>query len=121
MAGYDIWSGEIRLWWSRTKRELRRLRIFWSGRPCSPPGIASITGENGGKGVTPKKADSKAKSDGLSPSELATDKKKLMDLIDRAQDGDEGALPLLRAIFISSVPVAPHIRNARSSRVRPRR
>ena len=21
MAGYDIWSGEIRLWWSRTKRE----------------------------------------------------------------------------------------------------
>lgn len=21
MAGYDIWSGEIRLWWSRPKRE----------------------------------------------------------------------------------------------------
>jgi hypothetical protein len=27
---------------------------------------------------------------------------------------------ILRAIFISSVPVAPHIRNARSSRVHPR-
>ena len=24
MAGYDIWSGEIRLWWSRTKRERPR-------------------------------------------------------------------------------------------------
>ena len=22
MAGYDIWSGEMRHWWSRTKREL---------------------------------------------------------------------------------------------------
>ena len=21
MAGYDVWSGEIRLWWSRIKRE----------------------------------------------------------------------------------------------------
>src|SRR5215208_7916708 len=60
-------------------------------------GIASTTGENGGKGVSPKKADSKAKSDSYSPSELAKDKKKLMDLIDRAQDGDESALPVLTA------------------------
>src|SRR5919107_2075967 len=80
-------------------KNFRRLRIFWSGRPCSPPGIASTTEENGGKGVSPKKAHSKAKSDGLSPSELATDDKKLRDLIDRAQDGDEGALPLLRQVL----------------------
>ncbi len=53
--------------------------------------------------MSPKKANSKAgsntQSDSYSPSELATDKKNLMDLINRAQDGDEGALPLLRKVL----------------------
>ena len=49
--------------------------------------------------MSPKKANCKAKSDSLSPSELATDDKKLMDLIDRVQDGDDGALTLLRTGF----------------------
>jgi hypothetical protein len=49
--------------------------------------------------VSPKKADSKATSDSYSPSELATDSRKLVDLIDRAQEGDEGALPLLRKVL----------------------
>ena len=61
-----------------------------------------------------KKADSKAKSDGYSPSELATDKKKLMDLIDRAQDGDDGALPLLRQVLDEAPRVARIIDLARN-------
>jgi hypothetical protein len=64
--------------------------------------------------VSPKKADSKAKSDSYSPSELATDKKKLKDLIDRAQDGDDGALPLLRQVLDEVPRVARIIDLARN-------
>jgi hypothetical protein len=64
--------------------------------------------------VSPKKADSKPKSDSYSPSELATDKKKLMELIDSAQDGDEGALPLLRQVLDDVPRVARIIDLARN-------
>jgi hypothetical protein len=40
MAGYDIRSGQIRLWWSRTKRERRRCGARcrdWS--PCEVPPV----------------------------------------------------------------------------------
>jgi hypothetical protein len=37
MAGYDIWSGEIRLWWSRPKRECgAKCR---DGSPCEAPPV----------------------------------------------------------------------------------
>jgi hypothetical protein len=64
--------------------------------------------------VSPKKADSKAKSDSYSPSELARDKEKLMALIDRAQDGDEGTLPLLRQVLDEAPRVARIIDLARN-------
>jgi hypothetical protein len=64
--------------------------------------------------VSPKKADSKAKSDALSPSELATDTEKLRDLIDRAQAGDDSALPLLRQVLDEFPRVARFIDLARN-------
>jgi hypothetical protein len=64
--------------------------------------------------VSPKKAASNAKSDSFSPAELATNKEKLMDLIDRAQDGDEGALPLLRKVLDEAPRVARIIDLARN-------
>jgi hypothetical protein len=40
MAGYDIWSGEIRLWWSRTKRERPRCDARCrDGSPCQAPPV----------------------------------------------------------------------------------
>jgi hypothetical protein len=45
---------------------------------------------------------------------LATDDKKLRDLIDRAQDGDEGALPLLRQVLDEVPRVARFIDLARN-------
>ncbi len=60
--------------------------------------------------MSPKKADSNS----LSPSELATDKEKLMALIDRAQQGDEGALPLLRQVLDEAPRVAQIIDLARN-------
>jgi hypothetical protein len=49
--------------------------------------------------VVPKKADSKADGCESGPAELAADKKKLRELIDRAQDGEKGALPMLRRVL----------------------
>lgn len=49
--------------------------------------------------MSPKKAGSKANSNDYSASELAADKKKLMDVIDRAQNGDKDALPQLRRVL----------------------
>lgn len=65
--------------------------------------------------MSPKKTDSKDKSDSFSPAELATDTKKLMDLIDRAQDGDEDALPLLRKVLDEVPRVARIIDLARNA------
>ena len=56
--------------------------------------------------MSPKKAHSKAKSDGLSPSELAKDDKKLRDLIDRAQDGDKEVLSVPRKVLDEAPRVA---------------
>jgi hypothetical protein len=56
--------------------------------------------------VSPKKAHSKAKSDVLSPSELAKDDKKLRDLIDRAQDGDKEVLSVPRKVLDEAPRVA---------------
>jgi hypothetical protein len=40
MAGYDIWSGEIRLWWSRPKRERPRCGARCrDGSPCEAPPV----------------------------------------------------------------------------------
>jgi hypothetical protein len=40
MAGYDIWSGEIRLWWSRPKRERPRcVARCRHGSPCQAPPV----------------------------------------------------------------------------------
>jgi len=40
MAGYDLWSGEIRLLWSRTKRERPRCGARCrDGSPCQAPAV----------------------------------------------------------------------------------
>src|SRR5829696_1349406 len=40
MAGYDIWSGEIRLWWSSPKRERPRCgATCCDGSPCQAPPV----------------------------------------------------------------------------------
>jgi hypothetical protein len=40
MPGYDIWSGEIRLWWSRPKRERPRCGARCrDGSPCQAPPV----------------------------------------------------------------------------------
>jgi len=40
MAGYDIWSGEIRLWWSRPKSERPRCGARCrDGSPCEAPAV----------------------------------------------------------------------------------
>ena len=40
MAGYDIRSGEIRLWWSRAKRERPRCDAKCrDGNPCEAPPV----------------------------------------------------------------------------------
>jgi hypothetical protein len=40
VAGYDIWSGEIRLWWSRPKRERPRCGAKCrDGTPCNAPPV----------------------------------------------------------------------------------
>ncbi len=40
VAGYDIWTGEIRLWWSRTKRERPRCGARCrDGSPCEAPPV----------------------------------------------------------------------------------
>lgn len=51
--------------------------------------------------MNPKKAGSKheAKAEIESPSELAANRKLLMDVIDRAQDGDEEALQSLKGVL----------------------
>jgi hypothetical protein len=55
--------------------------------------------------VSPKKANSAARNN-ESTSELIEDKKKLMDLIDRAQDGDKDALPVLRRVLDEAPSIA---------------
>ncbi len=40
MAGYDIWTGEIRLWWSSTKRERPRCGARCrDGTSCNAPAV----------------------------------------------------------------------------------
>ncbi len=40
MAGYDVETGEIRLWWSRTKRERPRCGATCrNGSPCQAPAV----------------------------------------------------------------------------------
>ena len=40
MAGYDIWTEEIRLWWSRPKRERPRCGAKCrDGSPCEAPPV----------------------------------------------------------------------------------
>ena len=40
MAGYDITTGEIRIWWSRTKRERPRCEATYrDGSPCQAPPV----------------------------------------------------------------------------------
>lgn len=63
--------------------------------------------------MSPKKADSKAKSN-ESTSELIEDKRKFMALVDRAQDGDEEALPVLRKVLDEAPEVARIIDLARN-------
>jgi hypothetical protein len=63
--------------------------------------------------VSPKKANS-ASQNNESTSELIEDKKKLMALIDRAQDGDKDALPLLRQVLDEAPRVARIIDLARN-------
>ena len=59
-----------------------------------------------------KKANSAAKNN-ESASELIEDKKKLMALIDRAQDGDKEALPLLRNVLDEEPRIARSVNLAR--------
>jgi hypothetical protein len=63
--------------------------------------------------VSPKKANSAAQNN-ESTSELIEDKKKLMALIDRAQDGDKDALPILRKVVDEAPRVARIIDLARN-------
>jgi hypothetical protein len=63
--------------------------------------------------VSPKKANSAAQNN-ESTSELIEDKGKLMALIDRAQDGDEKALPVLRRVLDEEPIVARIVDLARN-------
>ncbi len=63
--------------------------------------------------MSPKKADSAAKNN-ESTSELIEDKGKLMALIDRAQDGDEEALPVLRKVLDKAPRIARFVDLARN-------
>jgi len=63
--------------------------------------------------VSPKKASSAAKNN-ESTSELIEDRGKLMALIDRAQDGDEEALPVLRKVLDKAPRIARFIDLARN-------
>jgi hypothetical protein len=62
--------------------------------------------------VGPKKASSAAKNN-ESTSELIEDKKKLMGLIDRAQDGDKDVLPTLRRVLDEEPRIARFVDLAR--------
>ena len=63
--------------------------------------------------MSPKKANSAAQNN-ESTSELIEDKKKLMALIDRAQDGDEDALPVLRKVLDEAPRIARFVDLARN-------
>jgi hypothetical protein len=63
--------------------------------------------------VSPKKASSVTKNY-ESTSELIEDRGKLMALIDRAQDGDEGALPILRKVLDEAPEIARIVDLARN-------
>jgi hypothetical protein len=63
--------------------------------------------------VSPRKANSSTKHN-PSTSELIEDRGKLMTLIDRAQDGDEEALPVLRKVLDEAPKVARIIDLARN-------
>jgi hypothetical protein len=63
--------------------------------------------------VSPKKANSAAQNY-ESTSELIEDKKKLMALIDRAQDGDRDALPVLRRVLDEAPRIARFVDLARA-------
>lgn len=62
--------------------------------------------------MSPKKANSAAKNN-ESTSELIEDKKKLMALIDRAQDGEKGALPVLRKVLDEEPRISRFVNLAR--------
>ena len=62
--------------------------------------------------MSPKKANSAAQNN-ESTSELIEDKKKLMALIDRAQDGDKDALPVLRRVLDEEPRIARFVDLAR--------
>lgn len=62
--------------------------------------------------MSPKKADSAAKNNETT-SELIEDKKKLIALINRAQDGDEDALPALRRVLDEAPKIARFVDLAR--------
>jgi hypothetical protein len=62
--------------------------------------------------VSPKKANSAAKNQ-ESTSKLIEDKNKLMALIDRAQDGDKNALPVLRRVLDEAPRIARFVDLAR--------
>ena len=63
--------------------------------------------------MSPRKANSATKHDG-SISELIEDKAKLMALIDRAQDGDKEALPVLRKVLDEAPRIARFVDLARN-------
>jgi hypothetical protein len=59
MAGYDIWSGEIRLWWSSPKRERPvngrcRMHGGLSTGPKTPEGRQRIAESNRSRGARSK-------------------------------------------------------------------
>ena len=53
------------------------------------------------------------KSIGENPSELIADKKKLIDLVDRAQGGDKKVLPTLRKVLDEEPKIASFVDLAR--------
>jgi hypothetical protein len=62
--------------------------------------------------VSPKKANSAAKNN-ESVTDLIDDKRKLMALIDRAQEGDKEALPVLRKVLDEEPRIAEFVNLAR--------
>jgi len=64
--------------------------------------------------VSPKKANKSAAGNIESTSELIEDRGKLMALIDRAQDGDEDALPALRKVLDEAPRIARFVDLARN-------
>jgi hypothetical protein len=83
VAGYDIWSGEIRFWWSSPKREQSRCAARCrDGSPCEAPPVwdkrrnRPVNGRcrmHGGLSTGPKTPEGRWRISGVEPSPFGID------------------------------------------------